>query len=105
MRVISRRRLREFWQLHHTAERPLKTWWKVATAADWSNIQDVRRAYPSADAVRLYCGLIVTVFDIGGNKYRLITRIIYEYRRVYVKRVLTHREYDQENWKEQLCRE
>lgn len=53
----------------------------------------------------LDCALIVTVFNIGGNKYRLVVKIIYEYRRIYIKRVMTHPEYDRGNWKDQLCRE
>jgi mRNA interferase HigB len=105
MRVISRPRLRKFWEAHPDAERPLKAWWKVALAADWADVQQVRAVYPHADAVKLDCDLLVTVFNIGGNKYRLVTRVIYEYRRIYIKAVLTHREYDSEKWKDQLCRE
>lgn len=105
MRVISKARLREFWERYPDSQEPLLAWWKVALAADWNSIQDVRQTYPHADAVTLPCELVVTVFNIRGNNYRLITRIIYEYRRIYVKRVLTHREYDRPNWKVQLCRE
>jgi mRNA interferase HigB len=105
MRVISKPRLRAFWQNHPDAEKPLLAWWKAALKADWTSIQDVRRTFPHADAVELYCGLVVTVFNVGGNKYRLISRIIYEYRRVYVKLVLTHAEYNREKWKVQLCRD
>lgn len=105
MRVISKARLRAFWDGHRDAEKPLTTWWKIATRADWSSIQEVRATFPHADAVSLDCGLMVTVFNVGGNKYRLITRIIYEYRRIYVKRVLTHKQYDNENWEAQICGE
>ncbi len=80
-------------------------WWKATLKADWANIQDVRITFPHADAVALPSRLVVTVFNIAGNKYRLITRVIYEYRRVYVKSVLTHAEYNKGNWKVQLCRE
>src|SRR5437763_489797 len=105
MRVISQKRLREFWQRCRDAEGPLRSWYKIALTADWASIQQVRKTFPQADAVRLKGGLVVTVFNIGGNKYRLIARVIYEYRRIYVKRVLTHVEYDQNKWKEQLCGE
>lgn len=105
MRVISRPRLRAFWERHPDAETPLNAWWKVALKSDWPSIQQVRAVYPHADAVKLECGLLVTVFNIGGNKYRLVTRIVYEYRRIYIKSVLTHKEYDLGNWKVQLCRE
>ncbi len=105
MRVISRKRLREFWQQRKDAELPLKTWYKTAIKADWDTIKEAHQTCPQADAVPLKCGLIVTVFNIGGNKYRLITRTIYQYRRIYVKRILTHAEYDKEKWKAELCRE
>jgi mRNA interferase HigB len=105
MRVISRRRLREFWEVHPDAEPALKTWWKLALSADWANIRDVRVVYPHADAVRLASGAVVTVFNIAGNKFRLIVRIIYPYRRIYVKHVLTHADYDLGLWRSQLCRE
>ena len=105
MRVISKARLREFWRAHPDAEKPLTTWWKIALSADWASIRDVRSTFPHADAVELRSGLVVTVFNIGGNKYRLIARIIYDYRRVYIKRVLTHREYDRKNWEDQICGE
>src|SRR2546428_3598006 len=105
MRVISKARLREFWEDHLDAEKPLTAWWKIASRADWASIQDIRSTFPHADAVELYCGLLVTVFNIGGNKYKLISRVIYDYRRIYVKRVLTHKEYDKKNWEAQLCGE
>ena len=73
--------------------------------ADWDSIQAVRRTFPHADAVPLACGFSITVFNIGGNKYRLLTRIYYEHRRVIIKMILTHRDYDTNRWKVQLCRE
>ncbi len=100
MRVISLKRLREFWQLHADAEGPLRKWYKVAVLADWSSLQDIRLAYPHADGVRHPGGGILTVFNIGGNKYRLITRIRYEYGLINVRAVLTHEEYDAGRWKE-----
>ncbi len=103
--MISKARLREFWRFYPDAEVPLTAWWRQAITSDWAKLSDVRAVYPHADAVKLPCGLVVTVFNIGGNKYRLVTRIIYEYRRVYVKLVLTHAAYDSPRWKEQLCRE
>ncbi len=105
MWVISKPRLRDFWRKHPQAEIPLTIWWKIARKARWANIQDVRKTYPHADAVKLKSGLVVTVFNIGGNKHRLVTRIFYEGHHVYIKRFMTHREYDLENWKDQLCRE
>lgn len=99
MRVVSLRPLRESWERFPDAELPLRTWYKAATHADWSSLKDVRRDYPHADGVSANSG-ILTVFNIGGNKYRLVARIRYDYRLVNVRVVLTHREYDKENWKD-----
>jgi mRNA interferase HigB len=62
----------------------------------------VRKAYPHADAVEVSSGNIVTVFNIRGNRYRLIVAIKYEWAMVYVLRFLTHAEYDRDKWKDQL---
>jgi mRNA interferase HigB len=59
-----------------------------------------RRDYPHADGVKTPRGDILTVFNIGGNKYRLVARIRYDYQLVNVRVVLTHREYDEGQWKE-----
>lgn len=95
MHVITLRRLREFWETHEDAEQALRGWHQVAEKADWSHIVEVRQAYPHADAVGRF-----TVFNISGNKYRLITFIHYNRRRIYVREVLTHDEYDRDRWKE-----
>ena len=100
VRVISLKPLREFWQRHADAEEPLRLWYKTATGAEWSNLQEVRQAYPHADGVRTAGGDTLTVFNIGGNKYRLIARIRYDYQLVNVRAVLTHEEYDEDKWKE-----
>ena len=100
MRVISLKPLREFWQQHPDAETPLRQWYKTATTAEWRSLQDTRKAYPHADAVREQSGGTLTVFNIGGNKYRLIARIRYDYQLVNVRCVLTHAEYDRGRWKE-----
>ena len=99
MRVISLKLLREFWKKHPDAELPLRHWYKTAVQADWSSLQEVREAFPHADGVTT-SGETVTVFNIGGNKYRLIARIRYDYQLINVRSVLTHQEYDAETWKE-----
>lgn len=101
-RVISLKRLREFWEEHPDAETPLRDWYKVARQADWNSIQDVRETYPAADAVKADSGTIMTIFNIGGNKFRLITNVWYRGRQVYIKMVLTHAEYNKGKWKKQL---
>lgn len=92
--VITRRALKEFAAKHKTAEKPLDSWYAIAKKATWQNIADVRANYPQADAVGK-----CTVFNIGGNKYRLIVKIEYKLQTIYIKYVLTHSEYDQEEWK------
>jgi len=90
MRVIARRRLREFWQLHRRAEQPLKAWYAEATGADWQSPQDIKRSYAHASFVADNR----VVFNIAGNRYRLIVHVNYDYQIVYVKFVGTHAEYD-----------
>jgi mRNA interferase HigB len=68
--------------------------------AKWEHINDVRRVFPSADAVKVKSGRTVTVFNIGGNKYRLITSIHYNRRKIFILDVLTHAEYGKDNWRE-----
>jgi len=70
--------------------------------AKWDNLQDVRRVYPHADTVMVKSGSSVTVFNIGGNKYRLITAIHYNRQRVYILAFLRHAEYSKDFWKDRL---
>ncbi|HUU22231.1 MAG TPA: type II toxin-antitoxin system HigB family toxin [Phycisphaerae bacterium] len=100
MRGISLKPLREFWQRHPDAKASLRLWYKTAVAAEWSDLQELRRTYPHADAVRAASGDTLTVFHVGGNKYRLIARIRYDYRLINVRAVLTHEAYGRGAWKE-----
>jgi mRNA interferase HigB len=95
MHVISQKTLREFWALHPAARRPLQAWYKVARRARWESLGDVRLLYPHADQVGKF-----TVFNIGGNKFRLIAAIHYNRGKVYVRHVLTHADYSTGAWKE-----
>lgn len=94
MRVISRRALKEFWQQHPDSEKPLCDWFKVTSKAHWKNLSETRLNYPHADLVGA-----CTVFNIAGNKYRLVTAIIYGIQRVYIRNVLTHSDYARGLWK------
>ena len=94
MRVISRKALREFASTHKESERPLDDWYRIAKRLRWTNLVDVRKTFPHADAVGEF-----TVFNIGGNKYRLATSIHYRTGKVYIRHVLTHEEYSREGWK------
>ena len=101
-RVVSIKRLREFWARHSDAEAALRDWYRTAMKATWRNIQDVRVDYPHADAVIVASGRPVTVYNICGNKYRLITDILYRVQVIYVCSVLTHAEYSKDRWKANL---
>jgi mRNA interferase HigB len=98
--VISLKRLREFWSRHPDAKAPLRQWYKLSLHARWQGIRDVRADLPSADGVTNNRGEALTVFNIGGNKYRLIARIRYDYQLINIRAVLTHAEYDKGKWKE-----
>ena len=102
MRIITRKRLREFSLRYADAAAPLAAWAKAVQAARWRNLDEVRLAYPHADNVRVDSKREATVFNIKGNHYRLITAIHYDRQRVFVMRFLTHAEYNKDRWKETL---
>ena len=95
MHVISRKKLKDGTTRHRELEAPLDVWFRIAKRASWQTLADVRKTFSSADLVEKW-----TVFNIKGNKYRLITEINYRFRRVYIRHVLTNAEYDQERWKQ-----
>ena len=99
MRVISRRRLREFWGRHADADTPLIAWYNIARRARWSSLADTRRDFLHADIVRVGSGAGLTVFNIGGNKYRLVVDVVYQYQIIYVKMIMTHAQYSKGKWK------
>lgn len=94
MRIISMRRLREFWEVHPSAELPLRAWYEKVERSTWRNFAEARSEFPAADQVKR-----LTVFNISGNRYRLIARIEYELQSIYIRAVLAHSEYDEEKWK------
>ncbi len=93
--VISRKRLRDFSSQHPGAAAPLDAWFRIMSRTDFVSFNALRGSFASADKVG---GM--TVFNIGGNKYRLITASHFDRRRVYIRHVLTHNEYDKGSWKE-----
>ena len=95
MHVISRKRLKEACDKHPDLESPLDTWYRAAKKARWVKLTDTQATWPSAEAVGRF-----TVFNVKGNKCRLITEINYRTGRVFIRHVLTHAEYDRGRWKE-----
>ena len=91
MQIIAKSTLKQFWSKHNQAEVPLRTWYATVDAAVWDGPADVKAMFgANVDFVadnRL-------IFDISGNKYRLIVRVSYTYKRVLIKFVGTHKDYD-----------
>src|ERR1700753_855186 len=88
--VISYRTIREFSELYPQAEDALNTWYIITEKSDWSNFHEIKKIFNTVDAV----GNGLYVFNIKGNHYRLIARIIFRVRTVYIKFIGTHKEYD-----------
>ncbi len=93
MVVISYRAIRDFSAKHPDAEDSLNNWYLITQKSDWSNFNEMREIFASADSV----GNDLYVFNIKGNHYRLIARIIFRVRTVYIKLVGTHKQYDKVN--------
>ncbi|WP_373540681.1 type II toxin-antitoxin system HigB family toxin [Chamaesiphon sp.] len=94
MRLIAIKNLRNEAYRYPDAKKAVETWYLVVKNANWSNLEDVRQVYRSAEAVGNF-----TVFNIKGNNYRLIVGINYAKQRVYFKYFLTHPDYDKDSWK------
>lgn len=89
MRIIKRGALVQFWQQHPDAKASLESWYAVVKKATWKTPADMKAVYHNADLVGRR-----TIFNIAGNKYRLIARVNYQTQRVFVLYILTHSEYD-----------
>ena len=90
MRVIAKKILRDFWIVHTDCEQQLKSWFQETSKAAWENLNMIKQQYPSASILsdnRF-------VFNIKGNKYRLIVKINFDYQMVWIRFIGTHAEYD-----------
>ncbi|MBA2270076.1 MAG: type II toxin-antitoxin system HigB family toxin [Chthoniobacterales bacterium] len=94
MHVITRKRLNEFAVTHPETRSALAHWYALVRKARFANFVHLRQTFPQADQVGKF-----TVFDIGGNKVRLIAALHYNRNKIYIRHVLTHEEYDRGNWK------
>ena len=92
MRVIAKKILREFWERQNDSEEQLKTWYKEASKAVWTSPNDIKSEYPKASILK--SGRVV--FNICGNKYRLIVQINYIRKQVFIRFIGTHAEYDKQ---------
>jgi len=94
MNVISFKRIREFSLVHPDADNSLRAWFTTMRKSRWQNLVELKETYPAADQVGRY-----TVFNIKGNKYRLVCRIVYRSQTVFIVRILSHEEYALGRWK------
>jgi mRNA interferase HigB len=102
MQVVNLPALKRFGNKHREARGWLERWLTTAQHATWQDLHEVRATYASADGVQVKSGNVVTVFNVCGNKFRLIVTIAYERQVIYVWEVLTHAEYDKDLWKRRL---
>lgn len=96
MHIITRKRLNDFAETHPDAKPSLQHWYRLMKAGDFSSFAQVRTVFPDADQVGK-----LTIFNISGNKYRLIAAIHYNRGKIYIRAILTHPEYDQVKWRNQ----
>ena len=94
MRIIKRAALEQFWRTHPDSKPSLESWFAVVRRAYWKTPAELRLIYKHADLVGRR-----TVFNIAGNKYRLIARVNYRTQRVFVLYIMTHAEYDKGAWR------
>ena len=94
MHIISRKALRQFWEEVPDSTSALQRWYRIVNETEYRSFVELRQTFPSADKV----GDLI-VFNIGGNKIRLIASIHFNRGKVYVRHVLTHEEYDRGTWK------
>jgi mRNA interferase HigB len=95
VRVISRKKIRDAGKEYPEWEASLLAWYRVAKSADWTHFLDVKQSWKNSDKV----GTCV-VFDISHNKCRLVARINYKSKKVFIRYVLSHPDYDKEKWKD-----
>jgi mRNA interferase HigB len=95
LRIISRKAIREFGRKHSDAVAALNVWALLVKNADWRTFADVRETFKDADLVG-----DKVVFNIAGNRYRLIAWVACRAHKLLIKAILTHREYDMGGWKQ-----
>jgi mRNA interferase HigB len=95
MHVITRKRLNEFAESHPESKAALAHWYRIMKAHDFASFAELRQHFPSADQIGA-----LTVFNVGGNKVRLVAAIHYNRHKIYLRAVLTHAEYNEGKWKE-----
>jgi mRNA interferase HigB len=91
MRVVARRTLREFWQRHPQAEGPIRAWFALVSKQSWAGPHEIKKLFGTTVD---FVGDNRVIFDIGGNKFRLIVHVSFKLGRALIKFIGTHKEYD-----------
>jgi mRNA interferase HigB len=100
MRIVNEPAIAKFLRKHASSRSWLENWLFVARNADWRTIHDLKRSYPAADGgVKVASGARVTVFDVGGNKYRMVADVNYAIQTVTVLELMSHADYSKDIWK------
>lgn len=99
MRLVRRDVVSKAIRRHAGTKKWLDAWVLTVEEAAWENLEDVRADYPTADGVRLKSQIVITVFNVKGNEYRLLTNINYRHQIVVLLELLTHAEYSKDRWK------
>jgi len=94
MHIITRKRILEFAEKHPDCSTAIESWYRIVKRTDFNSLNELRQTFPSADIVGH-----LTVFNIGGNKVRLIAAIHYNTHRIYIRHILSHKEYDRGTWR------
>ena len=102
MRVIKPARIREFAESYPDALEALRRWLRLAELGKWTSFVKVRESVASADEIIAGSDRPVVIFNIRGNRYRLITAVHYNRGMVYVLRFMTHAEYSKNKWRDHL---
>jgi mRNA interferase HigB len=95
MHIISRKALRDFWEIWPAAQAPLVAWFRIVEIGKFEDFNVLKAAFGSVDYVAPF-----TIFDIGGNKFRIIAAVHYNRQKLYIRRAYTHAEYD--DWSEAM---
>lgn len=90
MRIIAKRTLREFWEVHRDCEQQLLSWYKIAKRAEWHSFEEVKKEYGTCKIV----GSDRIIFKIKGNHYRLIVKVSFVNQIIWIRFIGTHDEYD-----------
>ncbi|MDQ3021176.1 MAG: type II toxin-antitoxin system HigB family toxin [Bacteroidota bacterium] len=90
MRIIAKRALREFWKLHRDSEQPLRNWYDISKKENWNNFNEIKSLFRNASIA----GNDKVVFNIKGNDYRLVVKVDFIWKVMFIKFIGTHREYD-----------